>query len=134
MHNILSAVVSADDLEPAVEAALMDGSLDARDASEAREMLSERIAAHPEWFPSSEDREVRVLNETSLFAADGREYRPDRVIVRPEGVVVVDFKFARPEDRYLRQVGNYAAIYRQLGYNVLAAVIWYVEEDKMEII
>lgn len=134
LHNILSAVVSADDLEPAVAAALMDGSLDARDASEAREMLSERIAAHPEWFPSSEDREVRVLNETSLFAADGREYRPDRVIVRPEGVVVVDFKFARPEDRYLRQVGNYAAIYRQLGYNVLAAVIWYVEEDKMEII
>lgn len=134
LHKILSEVVSPDDLQAAVGAALMDGSLDAQDASEALALLSERITAHPEWFPESGDEDVQVLNEVSLFASDGHEYRPDRVILRPDGIIVVDFKFARPEDKYLRQVGNYAAIYRQLGYNVLSAVIWYVEEDKMQFI
>ena len=134
LHKILSAVVSASDLGKAVEAALMDGSLCASEAEEAHRMLAARVAAHPEWFPSEADTSVRVLNETSLFGLNGREYRPDRVIIRPEGVIVVDFKFAHHEDRYLRQVAEYAAIYRQLGYEVLSAVIWYVEEDKTEYI
>lgn len=112
----------------------MDGSLCASEAEEAHRMLAARVAAHPEWFPSEADTSVRVLNETSLFGLNGREYRPDRVIIRPEGVIVVDFKFAHHEDRYLRQVAEYAAIYRQLGYEVLSAVIWYVEEDKTEYI
>lgn len=134
LHNILSGIVSADDLRAAVDAAVMDGSLDAQDSLDAYRLLSARIAAHPEWFPSSDDKDVQVLNEASVFASSGKEYRPDRVILRPEGVIVVDFKFGHPEDIYLRQIGNYAAIYRQLGYDVLSAVIWYVEEDKMQLI
>lgn len=134
LHNILSAVVSPDDLRGAVDAAVMDGSLDAQDAQVVFSLLAGRISAHPEWFPSREDEGVRVVNEASVFASSGREYRPDRVILRPDGVVVVDFKFGHPEDAYLRQVGNYAAIYRQLGYDILSAVIWYVEDDKMQYI
>lgn len=134
LHKILSGIVSPEDLRGAVDAAVMDGSLDAQEAREALSLLSGRISAHPEWFPPRGDDSVRILNEASIFASNGKDYRPDRVIMRPEGVIVVDFKFGHPEDVYLRQVGNYAAIYRQLGYNVLSAVIWYVEEDKMQFI
>ncbi len=134
LHKILSGIVSPEDLDGAVGAALADGLLDPADAVEAGRLLSERMASHPEWFPSSGEKGVRILNETSLFSSEGREYRPDRVVIRPGGVIVLDFKFGAPEEKYLRQVGNYAAIYRQLGYNVLSAVIWYVEEDRMEII
>ena len=134
LHRILSSVVTQKDLDGAVEAELADGSLTAEDALAAGDLLRRRIAAHPEWFPAAPGEGTLVYNEQSLFAADGREYRPDRVVVCPEGVRIVDFKFAHRDSRYKLQVSNYASLYRQLGYNVLSAAIWYVENDEIELI
>ncbi len=134
LHRILSSVVTQKDLDGAVEAEVADGSLAAEDALAAGDLLRRRIASHPEWFPAAPEERVLVYNEQSLFAADGREYRPDRVVICPEGVRIVDFKFARKDSRHRLQISNYASLYRQLGHNVLSAAIWYVENDEIELI
>ncbi len=134
LHRILSETVWVSDLKAAVDAEIRDGALDAQAGAEALALLGERIAAHPEWFPSAQDAEVKVFNELSVFGPDGKEYRPDRVVVSPDGVRVVDFKFARQERSHQTQVANYVSLYRQLGYKVISGVIWYVEEDIMEFV
>ena len=134
LHRILSSVVCADDLDSAVEAEVLSGSLAPEDAQAARELLARGIASHPEWFPTASDGSAEVYNEQSIFSPKGREFRPDRVVVCPEGVRIVDFKFGRREERYRSQVSGYASLYRSLGYNVLSAAIWYVEDDEVELI
>lgn len=134
LHRILSGTACAADLEAAVDAEVRDGTLDADIGAEALALLGKRIAAHPEWFPATPNADVRVYNELSVFGPDGREYRPDRVVVGPDGVRVVDFKFGRREERYRSQVANYASLYGSLGYNVVSAAIWYVEDDSMEFV
>lgn len=136
LHRILSSIVTASDLDSAVTAELSSGSLDAASARKARELLSARIASHPEWFPAGDTlpEGVEVFNETGIFGADGREYRPDRVVAVGSEVTVVDFKFGQPKDSYRRQVENYVALYRALGRKVKCGVIWYVEDDKCVIV
>ncbi len=134
LHRILSAVVCAEDVEAAVEAEIRSGALDTVGGAEALELLGRRVASHPEWFPASREGRTAVYNEQSIFSSDGREFRPDRAVVGPDGVRVVDFKFGRRETRYRSQVANYASLYRSLGHNVVSAAIWYVEDDETEFV
>ena len=132
LHDILSEVVRPADLGRAVQAAVRDGRLDAAGGEAALKLLGAGIARHPDWFPETPGPDVRVLNERTLFDAGGREFRPDRVILRGREVTVVDFKFGGENPSYRRQVERYAQLWHELGYQVKGAYLWYVPEDKTE--
>lgn len=115
LHALLSAVHSADDLHD--------------DGSPAVSLLRERIAAHPDWF--APDQEVH--NEMEILAADGSYNRPDRVVRRPDGsILVIDYKFGEPLPSYRRQVRRYMDLLRAMGEKDVRGYLWYVREDKVE--
>ena len=129
LHAILSEVVVPSDLPAAVRHAFEAGEIDAGQEEEYLNILAQRIAAHPEWFPADG---TEVLNETQLIDTDGQAYRPDRVLVKDGKVTVIDYKFGERNRRYLRQVARYADIYRRMGYSEISSVIWYVLADEVE--
>ncbi|MDO4998705.1 MAG: UvrD-helicase domain-containing protein [Bacteroidales bacterium] len=131
LHDILSEVSVPADLDAAVDAAVLDGRLDRDGGESARALLRERIGAHPEWFPDGLLEDMRVLNEQTVFDADGTQRRPDRVVLQGRRAVIVDFKFGHEEEGYRWQLRRYARLYRQLGYEVAGAYVWYVPEDKV---
>ena len=114
-----------------MDAAVLDGRLDRDGGESARALLRERIGAHPEWFPDGLLEDMRVLNEQTVFDADGTQRRPDRVVLQGRRAVIVDFKFGHEEEGYRWQLRRYARLYRQLGYEVAGAYVWYVPEDKV---
>ena len=130
LHDILSEVKRPQELEKAVAAAVRDGRLDAAGGQKALGFLQERLAAHPDWFPTEPGTDVRVLNEQSLFDRYGNEHRPDRVILRGRQAVIVDYKFGQAKESYCRQLERYAKLWHELGYDVIGAYVWYVEDDK----
>ncbi|MBP5218658.1 MAG: UvrD-helicase domain-containing protein [Bacteroidales bacterium] len=129
MHDILSRVIVPSDLQASVRKAVMDGEVEPPREASLVEFLSSRIASHPEWFPSDGKG---IFNEVSLIDTDGREWRPDRVVVRDGSVTVVDYKFGEREARYARQVARYASIYRRMGWEYVDTAIWYVNSDLVE--
>ncbi|MCR5352462.1 MAG: UvrD-helicase domain-containing protein [Bacteroidales bacterium] len=134
LHGILSKVMRPGELDAAVDAAVLDGQLDAANGETARQMLREGIGRHPEWFPPAPGPDVRVLNERTLFDADGTEHRPDRVILYSDckEVEIIDFKFGSAKPAYRRQVADYARLWRDLGYRVRGAYLWYVADGKTD--
>lgn len=126
LHDLLSSLYALEDVSSAVSRAVRSGSIDPSMAAWVEDLLSKRIASHPDWFPASG---AQVLNERSVVDADGSEYRPDRVIVAADGVLVIDFKFGRKRAEYLAQVEKYVELYRAIGYEKVRGVVWYVKED-----
>ncbi|MBQ6286714.1 MAG: UvrD-helicase domain-containing protein [Bacteroidales bacterium] len=129
LHDILSRIIIPSDLDSSVLHAVQDGDLESGRSKEVEKLLSERIASKPEWFPQSG---ATILNETALFDSDGREWRPDRVIVKDGKVTIVDFKFGEYNPAYRSQVARYASIYRSLGYQDVSTAIWYVVTDEVD--
>ena len=114
LHAILSSVDSVQDLP---------SDLCSEDAS----LLRSRMEAHPEWFASGEAR-----NELNVFGADGSRNRPDRVVHHPDGSIsVIDYKFGAERPSYLRQVGRYMKLYRDMGYPSVRGFVWYVPADRV---
>ena len=126
LHEILSGILTEDDVDTAVAGAVAEGKLNPDTGREASQLLHSRIAAHPEWFSSG----MKVCRERSLIAADGSESRPDRVVFTPDGVVIIDYKFGAGHPAHVAQVRGYAELYEALGYRLKAGIVWYVFEDK----
>ena len=129
LHDILSRVKVPSDLEASVNQAVRSGDLEAASEAGVTSLLRERIDSHPEWFPTAG---VEIFNETSFIDTDGREWRPDRVLVKDGSVTVIDYKFGERDSRYRAQVSKYAGIYRRLGYKDVKTAIWYVTSDEVE--
>ena len=130
LHGILSQVNSVEDLDAAVEGAVRDGLLPQEDAVRDCALLRSAILSHPEWFGSG----LSALNEVSVIGEDGQLHRPDRVVSGPDGTVIVDYKFGAPKQKYRNQVGEYVRLYRKMGYEKVFGYLWYVPDNKVEII
>jgi hypothetical protein len=57
--------------------------------------------------------------------------RPDRVMSDGERMIVVDFKFARPNQKHEEQVQNYMEQLRLMGHSQVEGYLWYVYENKI---
>ena len=128
LHDILASVTVPADLPGAVDRIIASGALRRGEREHTLRFLSDEIAsvAPRGWFSP----ENRVLNEASLIDPAGEEVRPDRVILREDGsVVVVDYKFGRAEGKHRDQVARYADLYRAMGYGPVSATLWYIRED-----
>lgn len=130
MHEILSRVRVWSDIPAAVESYRMAGVVDREEARALTERLGAlSCVADSAWYDGS----ARVLNEVDILFDRGRSRRPDRVMIYPDGrVVVVDYKFGEREDkRYLSQVRDYLRLIGEMGYPSVEGYLWYVELGKI---
>lgn len=133
LHAILSETVVPEDLDKAVEMAVMRGACDAEQAGRYRTFLTDKIAgvSGRGWFPEDP---AMVRNERPILGTDGREYRPDRVVSTPEGTMVIDFKFGEPEAAHRSQVRRYVSLYEAMGHGPVRGWLWYLREEGPDIV
>ena len=131
MHKLFERIVELDDVARAIEWLEREG----EDVGELRSEVDEIIAIEgvAEFF----DSKWRVMNEAEIFdGANGRVYRPDRVMIDGEKneVIVVDYKFGEYTDelhqKYSRQVGRYVRLIKEMGYDARGYIL-YAKERKL---
>ena len=76
----------------------------------------------------------REMYSAIIYKEDGvlQTRRPDRVMMQDGQVVVVDFKFGKPNKKYNKQVQGYMQLLTKMGYGNIRGYLWYVEEEKIE--
>ena len=135
-HDILARIENADDIGPAVDAAIGAEELSSavRDSvtSEMKGYLDSVAGRH--WF----DGTYRSLNEISIVDGGGEVFRPDRVLVekgQPLGqgrAIVIDYKFGQEKSSYRNQVRQYMSLLSDIGYSDVSGYIWYCKLNKIE--
>jgi RecB family exonuclease len=64
---------------------------------------------------------------------NGHSWRPDRVMIRGEEAVVVDYKFGiNAPATHRRQIERYADLLRQMGYKSVSGYLWYISTERIE--
>lgn len=135
LHRVFSTIRTAADVAPALTTLAQSGLIASdKEMTSLRHLIEKRIAA-PEvsaWF----DGTWRVINECNILsrAADGTllTRRPDRVMVRDDHAVVVDFKFGRPRPEYQEQVLTYCQLLIRMGYAHVEGYLWYVYDGQVQ--
>ena len=133
MHEILSRIHTAHDIPQAVESYQMEGVITQAEATQVAQRLTDLLQTPQvkDWY----SEQYVVLNEVDILSADGLTKRPDRVMLRGEEVVVVDYKFGqRVLKSHQAQVRNYLRLIREMGYTQVSGYLWYVALGKIEVV
>lgn len=130
MHEVVSSINTIDDIESATEKYYISGDITLEQKVELIELLNIFLAREDvaEWYCGG----YKVLNEIQILQAGGKFVRPDRVMIKGDQAIVIDYKFGEKEDRkYIKQVKNYANLIQKIGYKDVKGYICYVRLNKV---
>lgn len=133
MHRAFEHADSEPEIERAVARMELDGTLSAADAARLRQAIAQALAdpVAREWFGG---RWQRIRNEQEIIIPGASSpRRPDRVMTDGERAVVVDYKFGEHDPaRYRRQIADYCALLRQMGFARTEGYLWFVRLGRIE--
>ena len=134
MHSLFSMIQTPKDVTSAIARLRMEGIIES-DAHE-RQILklvywALKNPKAKEWFSG----EWSLYNECTILYREKEKLetkRPDRVMMKDGQVVVVDFKFGKPDPEYNEQVGEYMKLLQKMGYTQVSGYLWYVFYNQLE--
>ena len=124
LHDIMSRVEVAEDLDSSLGRAVAAGLLAERDEADVRAHLSGMLeSVRPlHWF----DGTYSVMTEMPIIAPGGDSYRPDRIMYAGDEAIVVDYKFGKVRSsQYRRQVLGYMNLLGTMGFTSVKGFLWY---------
>ncbi len=132
LHKVMEKVRTPDDLDVTLRRFQARGMVTRPEREEYFSMLSERLADPrvAQWFALGN----RLLLEREIMTGGKGIKRPDRVVIKPNGdIIVIDYKFGERNDdndnAYRRQVSGYInALSTATGTKTdcISGYIWYV--------
>ena len=134
LHTLFSAIETEKDIDTAIERLIFEGVIGSRKVEEEIREVTHKAFSMPEiqeWYSGR----WQLFNECAIiYKEDGvlQTRRPDRVMMQNGQVVVVDFKFGKPNKKYNKQVQGYMQLLTKMGYSNISGHLWYVDEGKIE--
>lgn len=134
LHTLFSAIDTEEDIESAIEQLLFEGVIRSKEEENDLRQVIEKAFAQPhikEWYSGK----WQLFNECAIiYKKNGmlQTRRPDRVMMNGSEVIVVDFKFGKPNKKHSQQVKGYIELLAQMNYSHITGYLWYVDEERIE--
>lgn len=126
MHQLLSEIKSSDDLPVATEKMVFNGVISHHEAEELHKTVSDVLAEKTiaDFFTGTSE----VISEKDLILPGGEVLRPDRVLVKDDKLIVIDFKTGKRETAHEKQIRNYAEVLRKMDQRPVESFLIYLNE------
>jgi ATP-dependent exoDNAse (exonuclease V) beta subunit len=134
LHTLFSAIETEEDIDSAIDRLVFEGVIrDDEKEGMVREVVQKAFSS-PEiqdWYSG----EWTLFSECAIIYKEKgvlQTRRPDRVMMKENQVVVVDFKFGKENPKYNKQVKGYMQLLSKMGYENITGYLWYVDEERIE--
>jgi ATP-dependent exoDNAse (exonuclease V) beta subunit len=125
IHDMLSAIRTIDEVDDVLANTKFTAGLDAERYQHLIDKI--KLAFQNEeirrWF----DVHWEVRNEATIFA-DTEEYRPDRVIIDANEILVIDYKTGARQNSHIHQMKKYLSLLAGMYDRTVAGRILYLED------
>lgn len=134
LHTLFSVIETAEDINPAIERLIFEGVIRNEQKEKVAREVVEKAFSSPEvqdWYSGK----WTLFNECAIIYKEKgvlQTRRPDRVMMKDDQVVVVDFKFGKENPKYNKQVKGYMQLLAKMGYKNITGYLWYVDEETLE--
>lgn len=130
VHEILEKSIDLEAAKANLQAFYFDGRLSETEKQEVEKQLI-GLFENPlfaSWFTG----EGILLAEQGILLPGGKQKRPDRIILRENESIIVDFKTGEEMERYGNQVREYMDLVRKLTQKPSKGYLCYLETFKIE--
>lgn len=131
MHEVFKNIVSVKDINTSVEKLEFEGKISSYQATRLVDDITRLTSSEQtrEWF----SEKWQVINERDIILKNGKVYRPDRVIVKDNRAIIIDYKTGKEHRKtYETQVKTYIKALKEIGYLDIEGYIWYLNENNIK--
>lgn len=129
LHKILSLIKTREDVELAIKSVLIEGLITSADVENIRSAIEQFISLDEtrSWFSG----EWLVKSEAEILLPDGKILRPDRVMIKDNEAIVVDYKTGSHKKEHEHQLNEYATALKNMGYKSVNKYLVYTEKPEV---
>ncbi|HNS16727.1 MAG TPA: UvrD-helicase domain-containing protein [Bacteroidales bacterium] len=127
VHRIFSSIITPADV-PAITSSLLTSGLVTTDQKVQLEKMISGIISHPlirDFFCG----DLITKTETEILLPSGRSYRPDRLLLKDEKAIVIDYKTGLPSEEHQKQLRFYGGLLHDMGYPAVEKYLIYLNEE-----
>ncbi len=129
LHELFEKIATVSDVLPSLRRMVSEGKIDTKISEEYFQIIEELLAEDPfnAWFGG----DWKVLNERDILRGDEKRHRPDRVMIKGNELVVVDYKTGSKSDKDFAQVRGYLKDFSKMGYVAPKGYLWYISNNEV---
>jgi ATP-dependent helicase/nuclease subunit A len=129
MHSAFESIDTVDDVPAAVNKLVLEGRITSSEAHQLEKRLTELVSTSQtsEWFTPG----LNVMKEAEILLPSGQTRRPDRIIIKGNDAIIIDFKFGEEHHHYAEQINRYRNLLREMGFMEIKGYLWYVDKNKI---
>ncbi len=129
LHEIISVINTENDLDKVLNKYIFEGNIAAKEAEKIKNEVKQ-IVLHPllnKYFSS----EYQSINEVEIIDDKGVSYRPDKIFVKNNEAIILDFKTGKKSATHESQIVHYAQLLQYLGFNVIEKYLCYTQTGEV---
>jgi len=129
MHELFEKIATVPEVSASIKRVLSEGKIDTRTAREYEQLIYKVLENEPfrSWFSG----EWKVLNERDILRGKESRHRPDRVMIKGDELIVIDYKTGEKSDSHHAQVRGYLRDFVKMGYLNPKGYLWYLSENEL---
>ncbi|WP_316819640.1 UvrD-helicase domain-containing protein [Pedobacter gandavensis] len=131
LHEVLARSSNLEEMETALNILLNEGFFKAEELPSLRRQAG-NVLAHQELQELLKTSK-ETINEKSIIDIRGKMYRPDKVLISGNEVIVIDYKFTLKEsDSHIKQVYGYRDLLLAMGYHKVKTYLFYAHSATLK--
>lgn len=126
-HEVLSKIVSAEDIDRVLSHYTLNGEITKEEAKEIKQRILSVI--EDENYAKFFQKGLKIINEKDIMISENGKakiYRPDRLVETEAGLYIIDFKTGKEKEKYKEQIERYQSALEKLGKKVLETHLIYL--------
>ncbi len=122
-HLLASKITPTTPIKDLIDKHVQIGEVLQANAKELKVKLEELM--NSKEYISLFENHVDILNEQTFIVNEDETIRPDKIILKKEATIIIDFKTGIPENKDVKQVKNYQAFLRKMNYPNVQCYLYY---------
>lgn len=129
LHELLENIQSPDEIDTFLKKMQLEGKLRRHDQAQVKEALL-TFFKNPQiqpWF----DGRFESLIEREILTDKNKILRPDRVMVKENHCIVLDYKSGNPAPQHQEQVQNYMMHFQKMAFEKVEGYLYYLNNQTL---
>ena len=126
IHQIMSKIYTKNDIKMALQREL-DKTQSTINFEELEQTINQIV--NNKILSKYFSEEYKIYNEKEIITKDGHFLRPDRLAIKNNHVVIIDYKTGQEDINYKNQLDRYASVLKEMNYTIEKKLIVYTNTD-----
>jgi len=131
-HLLLSRIEKEKNIEIEIDKALQLGEIASSNSNELKKKI-QQLFKQQEYVSLYKDV-VEVLNEKDILVDERTTLRPDKIIIKKNAVIIVDFKTGKSYAKDEKQILAYKTVLEQMSYENVKAYLVYTNPIEIKLV